>query len=123
MSRSLTLMTNLCLAWTTSKIQSVLQTSSFGNNITWLKAVSPAHFRNINLKGTFAFPVDQYRERLARVIATAEYVWDDAVEARRYLTTPHAHLGGQTPVEVALSEFGARWVEELLWKLYYGLAA
>ena len=64
MSGSLTLMTNLCLAWTTSKIQSVMQTSSFGNDTTWLKAVSPAHFRNINLKGTFAFPVDQYRERL-----------------------------------------------------------
>ena len=63
MSGSLTLMTNLCLAWTTSKIQSVMQTSSFGNDTTWLKAVSPAHFRNINLKGTFAFPVDQYRER------------------------------------------------------------
>ena len=64
MSGSLTLMTNLCLAWTTSKIQSVLQTSSFGNDTTWLKAVSPAHFRHINLKGTFAFPVDHYRERL-----------------------------------------------------------
>ena len=62
-------------------------------------------------------------ERLARVIATAEYVWDDAVEARRYLTTPHAHLDGQTPVEAALSELGARRVEALLWKLYYGLAA
>lgn len=62
-------------------------------------------------------------ERLARVIATAEYVWDDAVEARRYLTAPHAHLDGQTPVEAALSELGARRVEELLWKLYYGLAA
>ena len=62
-------------------------------------------------------------ERLARVIATAEYVWDDAVEARRYLTTPHALLDGQTPVEVSLSELGARRVEELLWKLYYGLAA
>lgn len=49
---------------TTSKIQSVMQTSSFGNDTTWLKAVSPAHFRNINLKGTFAFPVDHYRERL-----------------------------------------------------------
>lgn len=62
-------------------------------------------------------------ERLARVIATAEYVWDDAAEARRYLTTPHAHLDGQTPVVVALTELGARQIEALLWKLYYGLAA
>jgi putative toxin-antitoxin system antitoxin component (TIGR02293 family) len=62
-------------------------------------------------------------ERLARVIATAEYVWDDKAEARRFLTTPHAQLESQSPIEVALSELGARRVEELLWKLYYGLAA
>ena len=64
MSGSLTLMTNLCLAWTTSKIQSVLQSASYSNDTNWLKAVSPAHFRNINLKGTFAFPVDRYHDRL-----------------------------------------------------------
>ena len=62
-------------------------------------------------------------ERLARVIATAEYVWDDRKEAQRFLTTPHAQLSGRRPIEVALSELGARRVEELLWKLYYGLAA
>ena len=64
MSGSLTLMTNLCLAWTTSKIQSALQSASLGSDTAWLKAVSPAHFRNINLKGTFAFSVNQYRDRL-----------------------------------------------------------
>lgn len=64
MSGSLTLMTNLCLAWTTSKIQSVLQSASYSNDTNWLKAVSPTHFRNINLKGTFAFPVDRYHDRL-----------------------------------------------------------
>jgi putative toxin-antitoxin system antitoxin component (TIGR02293 family) len=62
-------------------------------------------------------------ERLARVIATAEYVWDDEVQSRRFLTTPHAQLEGQRPIEVALTELGARRIEELLWKLYYGIAA
>jgi putative toxin-antitoxin system antitoxin component (TIGR02293 family) len=62
-------------------------------------------------------------ERLARVIATAEYIWDDQAQARRFLTTPHARLEGQPPIEVALTELGARRVEELLWKLYYGIAA
>jgi putative toxin-antitoxin system antitoxin component (TIGR02293 family) len=62
-------------------------------------------------------------ERLARVIATAEHVWDDDSEARRFLTTAHSELEGQPPIEVALSELGARRVEELLWKLYYGIAA
>lgn len=62
-------------------------------------------------------------ERLARVIATAEYVWDDQKEAQRFLKTPHSQLGGLRPIEVALTELGARRVEELLWKLFYGVAA
>lgn len=62
-------------------------------------------------------------ERLARVIATAEYVWDDEAEARRFLTTPHARLEGARPIDVALTELGARRVEELLWKLFHGVAA
>lgn len=62
-------------------------------------------------------------ERLARVIATAEYVWGDKNEARRFLTSPHALLEGQRPIDVALTELGARRVEENLWKLYYGIAA
>lgn len=60
-------------------------------------------------------------ERLARVIATAQYVWDDDDDARRFLTTPHSELGGQRPIEVVLTELGARQIEELLWKLFYGL--
>ena len=62
-------------------------------------------------------------ERLARAIATAEHVWDDEDEARRFLITPHSQLGGQRPIDVALTELGARRVEELLWKLFYGIAA
>ena len=60
-------------------------------------------------------------EWLARVIATAEYVWDDEEDARRFLTTPHSELAGKRPVDVALTELGARQIEELLWKLFYGL--
>ena len=62
-------------------------------------------------------------ERLARVIATAEYVWDDTEDARRFLTVPHPALGGKPPLEAALTELGARQVEELLAKILYGLAA
>lgn len=62
-------------------------------------------------------------ERLARVIATAEYVWDDEEDTRRFLTMPHPELGGKAPLEAAMTELGARQVEELLAKLLYGLAA
>jgi putative toxin-antitoxin system antitoxin component (TIGR02293 family) len=62
-------------------------------------------------------------ERLGRVIATAEYVWDDRREAKRFLTTPHPALAGARPIDAARTELGARQVEELLWQIYHGLAA
>ena len=34
-----------------------------------------------------------------------------------------AMLGGQPPLEVAMTELGARRVETLLWRLFYGIAA
>lgn len=62
-------------------------------------------------------------ERLARVIATAELVWGGADDARAFLSTAHAMLGGRRPIEVALTELGARRVENLLWSLFHGVAA
>jgi putative toxin-antitoxin system antitoxin component (TIGR02293 family) len=62
-------------------------------------------------------------ERLARVVATAEHVWGDREEARRFLRTPHPALGGRTPLHAALTELGARLSEELLAKIEYGLPA
>ena len=62
-------------------------------------------------------------ERLARVIATAEHVWGDVGDARAFLCTDHAMLGGKRPIEVALTELGARRVESLLWSLFHGIAA
>ena len=60
-------------------------------------------------------------ERLARVIASAEYVWDDSEKARRWLTKPHPELGRKSPVDAALTELGARQVEDLLDRIFYGL--
>jgi putative toxin-antitoxin system antitoxin component (TIGR02293 family) len=60
-------------------------------------------------------------ERLARVIAAAEHVWEDDQAAREWLTKSHPELGNKTPIDSAMSELGAREVEELLDKLFYGL--
>lgn len=62
-------------------------------------------------------------ERLARVYATARYVWNSDNDAQSFLQTPHPMLQGQTPLDVSMTELGARRVEDLLWKLYYGIAA
>ena len=60
-------------------------------------------------------------ERLARVLAHAEFVWDDRDRAREWMSKPHRELGAKTPLDVARSELGARRVEDLLEKLFYGL--
>jgi putative toxin-antitoxin system antitoxin component (TIGR02293 family) len=62
-------------------------------------------------------------ERLARIYATAQYVWNAEGEARVFLHTPHPLLQGRTPLDVSMTELGARRVEELLWHLYYGIAS
>jgi len=60
-------------------------------------------------------------ERLARVIAQTEFVWNDAEKAHRWLAKPHPELGRIPPVECALTELGARQVENLLDDIFYGL--
>lgn len=62
-------------------------------------------------------------ERLARVIAAAEYAWNDREDAREWLTKPHPELGKRTPLESAMTELGARQVEDLLDRLFYGIPA
>jgi putative toxin-antitoxin system antitoxin component (TIGR02293 family) len=62
-------------------------------------------------------------ERLARVVAIAEQVWQDPEQARRFLTTPHPEIGGKTPVDAALTELGARQAEEVMARIVYGLPA
>jgi putative toxin-antitoxin system antitoxin component (TIGR02293 family) len=62
-------------------------------------------------------------ERLARVVAIAEEVWQDRDQARRFLTTPHPEMGGKTPVDAALTELGARQAEEVMARIVYGLPA
>jgi putative toxin-antitoxin system antitoxin component (TIGR02293 family) len=60
-------------------------------------------------------------ERLARVVALAEHVWEDRAKAQAFLARPHALLEDRAPLDVAQTELGARRVERLLLKLEYGL--
>ena len=72
-------------------------------------------------KGRLSSNVSERTERLARTLAAAEYTWDDAEQARSWMNQPHPELGGQTPLVAAATELGARSVEDLLDKLFYGL--
>lgn len=60
-------------------------------------------------------------ERLARVVALAEALWEGEHHSRAFLNRAHLLLGGDTPLDVARTELGARRVERLLQDIEHGL--
>lgn len=60
-------------------------------------------------------------ERLARLAALAEQVWEDPALAREFLTAIQPQLGGERPIDLARTEPGVREVEELLMKVEHAL--
>ncbi|MHB8699235.1 MAG: antitoxin Xre-like helix-turn-helix domain-containing protein [Sulfuricaulis sp.] len=72
-------------------------------------------------KGSLKPEESERAERVARVIATAEFVWNDREDAREFLLKPHPLLDNQRPIDAALTELGARQAEEVMWQLFYGL--
>lgn len=62
-------------------------------------------------------------ERLARTIALAEFTWGENAAAHRWLNDENVHLNGLTPLQAAETELGARQVEEILFRVMYGIPA
>lgn len=60
-------------------------------------------------------------ERLARITALTRWVWEDDEKVRAFLWRAHPELGGRRPIEVALTEIGAREVEEVLARGAHGI--
>ncbi len=56
----------------------------------------------------------QCAQSLTRLLARAEYVWDDREQARAWMSKPHRELHNLSPLEVARTELGSRRIEELL---------
>ena len=67
-SGSLTLLTNMVMAWTTQRMQHVLDTwQRTGTRHVapdLLRHIGPMPFQNINFRGEMAFPLARYRSRL-----------------------------------------------------------
>lgn len=62
-------------------------------------------------------------ERLARITALAEQVWEDPDLAHEFLVSPQPQLGGERPVDLIRTDLATRSVEDLLWSLEYSLPA
>ena len=61
--------------------------------------------------------------RLARIQSLAEGTFADAGKANLWLRKQLAELGGETPLNVAQTEAGARVIETILGKIAWGAAA
>ena len=61
--------------------------------------------------------------RMARLFALAREVTGGEASARLWLRSPQFGLQGQTPLELMLTEAGAREVEELLGRIEHGVLA
>lgn len=61
--------------------------------------------------------------RLARIQALAEETFSDPAKANRWLRKQLTELGGETPLNVAQTEAGARVIETILGKIAWGAAA
>jgi putative toxin-antitoxin system antitoxin component (TIGR02293 family) len=59
--------------------------------------------------------------RIGRIFALAAEVLGGEENARRWLTAPRGYLGGSTPLAYSDTEPGARAVENLLWRIEYGV--
>jgi putative toxin-antitoxin system antitoxin component (TIGR02293 family) len=59
--------------------------------------------------------------RFARLLRMANTVLESEENARRWLGSPQVGLGGETPLEYAETEVGAREVEDLLGRIEYGV--
>lgn len=72
-------------------------------------------------RGRLSSEESQRLERLARMVALAEFVWEDKELAHEFLTSGQPQLGGERPVELTRSDLGTRQVETLLIGLEYSL--
>lgn len=67
--------------------------------------------------------VSETTERIARLYALAQSVFEDQQAATRFLLTPHPELNSRAPFDVALTEIGGRQVEEVIERGLHGLPA
>lgn len=59
--------------------------------------------------------------RLARIFSIACEVLEDEDKAREWLRRPQVGLGGKAPLHLLHTEAGSKEVEDLLWRIEYGV--
>jgi putative toxin-antitoxin system antitoxin component (TIGR02293 family) len=86
-----------------------------------LLVVSRTTLQRREASGVLSPEESERLERVARLSALAEYVWESRDAAQQWLTTPLPLLDGEAPLDLAATDLGARRVEDVLWKLEHSL--
>lgn len=60
---------------------------------------------------------------LAEIIALARQALDSAEAARQWLSTPHAMLGGESPLDRMDTAVGMQEIKSMLYHIEYGMPA
>jgi len=60
--------------------------------------------------------------RFAQLWKQAVHLWGSELAARQWLTSPEPALGGDVPLETAVTEIGSRQVEDLMGQISHGIA-
>ncbi|SOE92534.1 Protein of unknown function [Burkholderia sp. D7] len=63
----------------------------------------------------------QHLSESARIAALARHVWDAGPDAETFLNTAHPLLDGRTPLEAATTRDGVQRVEDILWRIVFGI--
>jgi putative toxin-antitoxin system antitoxin component (TIGR02293 family) len=91
--------------------------STLGVSVKWLGRYRKAPRQHLDAN------VSDRLFRIARLFKLAEEVLEDKEAANRWLHLPQSGLGERTPLELMKNEAGAREVEELLYRIEYGIYA
>ena len=85
--------------------------------------ISPSTFQRRKRGGRFTADESDRFVRLVGLYGMAEDVLGSTHDASEWMSTPNRSLGGVSPAEFAVTETGAREVEDLLGRIAHGVAA
>jgi putative toxin-antitoxin system antitoxin component (TIGR02293 family) len=108
----------------TSAIDSILDQGFLSPDEVHLLIMSPEAYRHRRETGTALTREESDRlARVARVMAMAGEVFEDAQKAAHWLRKPNRGLGGHVPLQLLVTGEGAGLVQQTLLKITHGAFA
>ena len=86
-----------------------------------LNIPSPTLSRTLSSKARLTHEESDRTHRMARIIALAKEVLGTEVKASAWINTPNRALAGRKPFDDLDTELGVRSVEEVLYRIAYGM--